>query len=90
MKNGLRYAVAKVTRLDNVKSLKGFVDVRVNDTFIIRNIKVINGKNGLFISPPSELGKDGKWHEIVTFPPEQMEERKRLQTIVLEAYLRGE
>ena len=38
--------------------LKGFADVTIDDSFIVHNIRIIEGDNGLFIAMPSH--KDGK------------------------------
>ncbi|MDI6759124.1 MAG: septation protein SpoVG family protein [Candidatus Omnitrophota bacterium] len=36
------------------KKLKGYVSVTFDDSFVVRNIKVIEGSNGLFIAMPSK------------------------------------
>ena len=45
--------------------VKAFVDIGVNDAILIKGIRVIEGKKGMFVSMPSELGKDEKWYERV-------------------------
>jgi stage V sporulation protein G len=44
----------------------------------------VEGKNGLFVSMPSEQGRDGKWYD--TFYPVSKEMRKGLEELVLESY----
>ena len=46
-------------------NVKAFVDIGVNDAILIKGIRVIEGKKGMFVSMPSELGKDEKWYERV-------------------------
>ena len=45
--------------------IKAFVDLAVNDAILIKGIRVMQGKDGLFVSMPSEQGKDERWYERV-------------------------
>ena len=56
--------IMKIHRLPEGK-VKAFVDISVNDGILIKGIRVVHGKEGLFVSMPSELGKDEKWYERV-------------------------
>jgi len=47
-------------------------------------MKIVEGKNGLFVSMPSELGKDGKWYNNVM--PITREAREALSETLMEAY----
>ncbi|MDX9703528.1 MAG: septation protein SpoVG family protein [Candidatus Auribacterota bacterium] len=40
-------------RLGSDKKLKAFVTITIDDAFVIRDIKVIEGKTGLFVAMPS-------------------------------------
>ena len=57
--------VMHIHRLADGGRVKAFVDLGVNDAILIKGVRVVDGKNGLFISMPSELGKDEKWYERV-------------------------
>jgi len=57
--------VIKIHRLAEDGHLKAFVDLGVNDVFLIKGVRVVEGKNGLFVSMPVEQGKDEKWYERV-------------------------
>lgn len=54
---------AKVTRANQVDDLV-FFDVEINGVTIY-GCKVVEGKNGDFISFPSHKGKDGKYYNHV-------------------------
>lgn len=54
---------AKVTRANQVEDLV-FFDVEINGVTIY-GCKVVEGKNGDFISFPSHKGKDGKYYNHV-------------------------
>ena len=75
--------VVRLYRLDGESKVKAFADVSIGN-FIVKGVKVLEGKNGLFISMPQEKSKDGKWYE--TFFPSTKEARKLLTDLVLEAY----
>ena len=75
--------VVRLYRLDGESKVKAFADVSIGN-FIVKGVKVLEGKNGLFISMPQEKSKDGKWYE--TFFPSTKEARKNLTDLVLEAY----
>ena len=75
--------VVRLYRLDGESKVKAFADVSIGN-FIVKGVKVLEGKNGLFISMPQEKSKDGKWYE--TFFPSTKEARKSLTDLVLEAY----
>ena len=41
------------------EKLKAFVSIIFDDCFVVSDIKIINGNNGLFISMPSKKRKNG-------------------------------
>ncbi|MBA7643077.1 putative septation protein SpoVG [subsurface metagenome] len=64
--------------------LKAFVNVTFDNDFVVRGMKVIEGKNGLFVAMPSRRSKDGTFRDIAH--PINNEMRKRLEDVVLEEY----
>jgi stage V sporulation protein G len=48
----------RITLRDEPK-LKAFANVTFDNAFVIRGLKIIDGKKGLFISMPSRRAKDG-------------------------------
>ena len=64
--------------------LKAFVNVTFDDDFVVRGMKVIEGKNGLFVAMPSRRSKDGTFRDIAH--PINNDMRKRLEDVVLEEY----
>lgn len=45
-------------------SVKAIASVNFGDCFAVKGVKVMEGKNGLFVSMPSQKGKDGNYHDI--------------------------
>ena len=65
-------------------SIKAIASAHLDDCFAIKNIRVIEGKNGLFVSMPSYKGQDGEYHDLCF--PTTPEFRKQLNSTVAEAY----
>ena len=80
----LSLEVKRITRLAKDGPTKAFCDVAVAGAYLIKGVKVVNGKRGVFVSMPREQGKDGKWYETVI--PLTQEARDRLSDVVLETY----
>jgi len=73
----------RITLRDEPK-LKAFANITLDDCFVIRGLKIIEGSNGFFISMPSRKGKDGTYRDIAH--PINNETRQRIETVVLDAY----
>lgn len=70
--------------LMNEEKLKAYATVIIDGSFLIRDLKVISGNNGLFIAMPAKKMKDGSYRDIAH--PLNQEARKYFETKVLEAY----
>lgn len=44
---------------------KGFIDLELDGTLVIKGLTLVEGENGLFLSFPSTKGKDGKYYNSV-------------------------
>jgi DNA-binding cell septation regulator SpoVG len=86
--NPLEIKVTRVypTNKENL-GIKAFVDITVNGSFQIKNIKVCQSTkkgNGIFVGYPAEQGDDKKWYEMVK--PITKEAREEVSKVVLSAY----
>lgn len=70
--------------LRNEEKLKGFANITLDNAFVIRGLKIINGSKGLFISMPSKRRSDGTFQDIAH--PINPETRKMIEEVVLNAY----
>ncbi len=68
----------------NEEKLKAFVNITIDDCFIVRDLKIINGKNGLFVSMPSRRRKDGTFRDIAH--PLNNETREMVEQRILSEY----
>jgi stage V sporulation protein G len=75
--------VVRLHKLDADSKTKAFADVEIGG-FIVKGLKVVQGKNGLFLSMPQEKAKDGKWYS--SFYPLTEEAKEGLSRVVLGAY----
>jgi stage V sporulation protein G len=57
--------VIKIHRLPQDSRIKAFVDLGINDALLIKGVRIVQGKKGLFISMPVEQGKNERWYERV-------------------------
>ncbi len=84
MSTQIELSIKRMTRLDGNGTLKAYCDVAIAESFVIKSFKVIDGKNGLFVSMPREQGKNGMWYDTVA--PLTKQVREHLSHIVLDAY----
>lgn len=72
--------INKVTK-DN---LRGFASITFDESLCVTGVRILEGKNGLFVSMPNSKGNDGKYYDIVF--PLSKDGRKSLNDAVLEAF----
>jgi stage V sporulation protein G len=75
--------VVRMFKLDGDSKVKAFADIAVGE-YVVKGVKVIQGRKGLFLSMPQDKSKDGKWYN--TFYPTTTEARMSLSELVLAAY----
>lgn len=66
------------------EKLKAFVTVVFDRCFVVSDIKVINGPNGLFISMPSKRRKNGTFKDVAH--PLNSETRRMIEEKILSRY----
>ncbi|MBX3039589.1 MAG: septation regulator SpoVG [Bdellovibrionaceae bacterium] len=68
----------------NEDRLKAYVTIALDDCFVVRDLKVIQGPGGLFVAMPSKKRKDGQFRDIAH--PLNQETRAMIEDMVFEAY----
>jgi stage V sporulation protein G len=68
----------------NEERLKAYVSITIDDSFVVRDLKVIQGTGGLFVAMPSKKRKDGQFRDIAH--PLNQETRNMIEDKVFEAY----
>ena len=64
--------------------LKEVASITIDECFVVHDIKVIEGREGLFISMPSRKTPDGEYKDIVH--PINTETREQIRDAILAAY----
>ena len=72
-------------RLRHEEKLKGFVNITIDDCFVIRGCKIIKGSQGFFLSMPSQKLEDGSHRDICH--PINGNTRREIEDLVLKAYV---
>lgn len=73
----------KIPREGN-NNIKGYANVTVNNAFAINNVKIVDGKNGLFVQMPNYKKSDGSYSDIAY--PVTAEMREKINSSVMAAY----
>jgi stage V sporulation protein G len=71
---------------DKHDRLKAFATMTLNNAFVIRGLKIIQGTNGVFVAMPSRRRPDGQFQDIAH--PINNETRRLMEEIVLAEYER--
>ena len=74
----------KVFPVDEDK-LKAYVIITLDDCFVVRDLKVIQGTSGYFVSMPSKKRRDGTYKDIAH--PLNSETRRMIEDKVINEYL---
>ena len=64
--------------------LKAYVSITFDQCFVVRDLKVISGDNGLFVAMPSKKRKDGTYRD--TAHPLNNQTRQKIESVVLAEY----
>ncbi|SCG84237.1 putative septation protein spoVG [Proteiniborus sp. DW1] len=74
----------RVRKVSNEGKMKAIVSVTFDDEFVVHDIKIIEGQNGLFIAMPSRKMADGEFRDIAH--PINSETRNVIQEAVFAEY----
>lgn len=74
----------KVFPVDDGGRLKAYATLVFDDSFIIRDLKVIQGDQALFVSMPSRRKKDGSFRDIVH--PLNADMRTKVEDSIIQEY----
>ena len=54
----------RIRKVENDSKLRAYVTVTFDDCFVVHNVKVIEGKSGLFIAMPSRKTANGEYKDV--------------------------
>ncbi|MBI5236617.1 MAG: septation regulator SpoVG [Deltaproteobacteria bacterium] len=84
----MKITEVKVLPVDGDEKLKAYVTVKLDDCFVIRDMKVIKGTTGYFIAMPAKKMKDGTYRDLVH--PLDKSTRQTLEDLVMTEYKRSQ
>ena len=76
----------RVQRVSLGNSLKAYANITFDDCFVLHNVRVIEGNNGLYIGMPSRKLSNGEFRNIAH--PITADFRDKMTKAVLETYER--
>ena len=74
----------RIRKVKNEGKMKAIASITIDQEFVVHDIKVIDGENGLFIAMPSRKMSDGEFRDIA--PPIVSETRAKIRDAILEQY----
>jgi stage V sporulation protein G len=74
----------RIRKVTGEGKLKAYVTVTFENAFVIHNVKVIEGENGVFIAMPSRKTKNGEYKDVAH--PINSEFRAQMQERILKEY----
>lgn len=74
----------RIRKVNTEGKMKAVVSVTFDNEFVVHDIKVIEGQEGLFIAMPSRKTPDGEFKDIAH--PINSATRERIQRAILEEY----
>ena len=79
---------ARIDRIVNRGNVKAIASVSLDGFYVVKNLNIMDGKKGLFVSMPQESypGKDGQKQYSNTFFALTNSAKMQLQQVVLDAY----
>lgn len=74
----------RMRKISQEGKMKAIVSVTFDNEFVVHDIKVIDGQNGLFVAMPSRKMGDGDFRDIAH--PINSETREKIQEAIFEEY----
>ena len=74
----------RVRKINDDGRMKAVVSITFDDEFVVHDIKIIEGQNGLFIAMPSRRMSDGDFRDIAHFL--LFETRNRIKDAIFAEY----
>jgi stage V sporulation protein G len=77
----------RLRRVNTEGRMKAIASITIDGEFVIHDIRVIDGNNGMFVAMPSKRTPDGEFRDIAH--PITSDTREKIQNAVLNEYHRA-
>lgn len=84
----MRITDAKVKKVNGTSRLKAVAEITIEGVFVVHELRVIEGNNGLFVAMPSRQVGENVYKDIAH--PINAETRQVIEDAVLKAYAEAE
>lgn len=74
----------RIRKMSNEGKMKAIVSVTFNEEFVVHDMKIIDGQNGLFIAMPSKKMANGEFRDVAH--PINSDTRQKIQDAVFNEY----
>lgn len=74
----------RIRKVTDEGKMKAIVSVTFDNQFVVHDIKIIDGQNGLFVAMPSRKMADGEFRDIAH--PINSETRSKIQDAIFMEY----
>ncbi|WP_422446468.1 septation regulator SpoVG [Thermoanaerobacterium sp. DL9XJH110] len=74
----------RIRKVADEGKMKAVVSVTFDDEFVVHDIRIIEGQNGLFVAMPSRRTPDGQFKDIAH--PINSRTRNKIQEAILQHY----
>ena len=74
----------KVKPVNGTSRLKAIVEITIDGVFVVHELRIIEGKEGLFVAMPSRESNDGTFRDLAH--PINAETRAMVEKAVLDKY----
>jgi len=68
----------------NEDKLKAYATITLDECFVVRDLKIIQGHTGIFVAMPAKKRKDGTFRDIAH--PLNQSTREMIEIAILDAY----
>ena len=84
----MRITDAKVKKVNGSSRLKAVAEITIEGVFVVHELRVIEGNNGLFVAMPSRQVGENLYKDIAH--PINVETRQVIEEAVIKAYAEAE
>lgn len=88
MVNRVQITDVRLRKVVSEGRMKAIASITIDSEFVVHDIRVIDGNNGMFVAMPSKKTPDGEFRDIAH--PISSATRQKIQDAVLEEYHRAD
>ncbi|MDD4568623.1 MAG: septation regulator SpoVG [Tepidanaerobacteraceae bacterium] len=77
----------RIRKVTNEGKMRAVVSITFNAEFVVHDIRIIEGQNGMFVAMPSRRTPDGKFKDIAH--PISSDARAKIQETILNHYAKN-